>query len=147
MIEIVAVCLSDRKGTVKTPVASGRLVADFGFEGDAHAGSERQVSLLPRESARKMEGKGAEIVPGIFAENLLLEGLPIDAVAVGQVYELSAGPVLEVTRIGKPCHHGCAIRQLVGDCVMPREGFFVRVVKGGDVRPGDHMRLRERTTS
>jgi MOSC domain-containing protein YiiM len=139
MSVIAAVCRSVAVGTVKAPIAAGTLVQDFGLEGDAHAGTERQVSLLCRDSVRKMEGKGADLPPGVFAENLLVEGLRIEDVRVGQEYRLPSGAALEVTRIGKTCHSGCAIKRLVGDCIMPREGFFARVTKGGEVRPGDEL--------
>jgi MOSC domain-containing protein YiiM len=141
---IAAVCRSERTGTVKEPVKAGRLVADFGLEGDAHAGTERQVSLLCRDSVRKLEGRGVDLPPGVFAENLLVDGLRIEQVQVGQAYALPSGALLEVTRIGKTCHSACAIRTLVGDCVMPREGFFARVAKAGEVRPGDSLvKVRE----
>jgi MOSC domain-containing protein YiiM len=139
---IVAVCLSHEKGTSKNPVPSGRLMADFGLEGDAHAGTpSRQVSLLCVESIDKMRAKGVELAPGNFAENLTVEGCAVGDFAPGARIALQQGPLLEVTQIGKECHSGCAIRKLVGDCVMPREGVFARVVKGGDVAPGDTLEV------
>ncbi|MHC5036378.1 MAG: MOSC domain-containing protein [Planctomycetota bacterium] len=137
MGSIVAVCLSAEKGTQKAPVHEGRLVEHWGLEGDAHAGSEREVSFLCESSIRKMAAKGLSVKYGMFAENFVLEGIGIEEVAVGQRYRLPSGAVLEVTRIGKPCHSPCEIFREVGDCIMPREGFFARVVSGGEVKPGD----------
>jgi len=137
---VVAVCLSRRKGEVKKPVASAFLKAGHGIEGDAHAGDwHRQVSLLAEESVDKMRGKGIDLVPGIFAENLLTRGLNLGSLKVGMRLKVGESVVLEVTQIGKECHQGCAIRQQVGDCVMPREGVFARVVIGGEVRNGDEI--------
>jgi len=135
---LVAVCLSEEKGTTKKPVRAGRLLEEFGFEGDAHAGTpRRQVSLLCESSIEQMRAKGAELGPGDFAENLTITGVTIDDLPLGAQITLSSGPVLEVTQIGKECHSDCAIRELIGDCVMPREGVFARVVTGGSVAPGD----------
>jgi MOSC domain-containing protein YiiM len=136
---VVAVCLSDRMGEVKKPVASALLVADHGVVGDAHAGSQRQVSLLAEESVDRMRGRGIDLVPGIFAENLLVRGLDLTGLKVGTRLRVGSSVVLEITQIGKDCHQGCAIRQQVGDCVMPREGVFARVVIGGEVRNGDEI--------
>ena len=139
---IVAVCLSDRKGTGKKPVSAGRLVEDFGLEGDAHAGTPgRQVSLLCLNSIEKMRARGADIGFGDFAENLTVTGCESADFRIGAVLNLQRGPVLEVTQIGKQCHTGCAIREIVGDCVMPREGIFARVVRGGEVRAGDSFEV------
>ncbi len=135
---VVAVCLSTQKGTRKRPVPSGTLVADFGLEGDAHAGTRnRQVSLLCMASIEKMRPKMPELAPGDFAENLTLAWDDWRDLPVGTRLRFQRGPMLEITQIGKECHTGCAIRKLVGDCVMPREGLFARVVEGGEVRPAD----------
>jgi len=134
----VAVSISDRKGVTKHNIPQGRLVADHGLEGDAHAGSGRQVSLLARESIDKMIALGAAVSPGDFAENITTQGIEVMALPVGAVLKIGEEALLEVTQIGKACHSkGCAIRQQVGDCVMPREGIFVKVIKGGAVQPGD----------
>lgn len=141
---VVAVCLSGRKGEAKRPVASALLVADHGLEGDAHAGSGRQVSLLAEESVDRMRGRGVDLVPGIFAENLLTRGFPLGSLKVGTRLRVGESVILEITQIGKECHQGCAIREQVGDCVMPREGVFARVVEGGEVRAGDPMATMDR---
>lgn len=138
---IVAICVSDKKGEVKKPVQSALLVVEHGIQGDAHAGTGRQVSLLAEESVDKMRGKGVNLVPGIFAENLLTSGLDLGRLKVGDRLKVGQSAVLEITQIGKECHQGCAIRQQVGDCVMPREGVFARVVQGGEVKTGAQISL------
>jgi len=138
---IEAVCLSEEQGTPKSPVEEGRLVEDLGLEGDAHAGTPgRQVSLLSRRSMDKMEEIDAE--PGDFAENLTLGGCGIEQFEVGTALHLEGGAVLEVTQIGKECHAGCEIARKTGDCIMPREGIFARVVRGGPVRAGDTVEIQ-----
>jgi MOSC domain-containing protein YiiM len=134
MATVVAICVSEKKGARKRSVGSAVLKADHGLEGDAHAGSGRQVSLLAEESVDKMRGRGVELTPGIFAENLLTRGLDLGRLKVGDRLRVGGSAVLEVTQIGKECHQGCAIRQQVGDCVMPREGVFAKVVEGGRVK-------------
>jgi MOSC domain-containing protein YiiM len=135
---IHAVSVSDRKGVVKKNVPQARLVVERGLEGDAHAeGGIRQVSLLSISSIGKMLAAGAQVSPGDFAENLTVAGLDVMHLPVGARLKVGAEALLEITQIGKACHHGCAIRQLVGDCVMPREGVFARVLTGGLVKPGD----------
>jgi len=135
---IYAVSVSDRKGVVKHNVAQARLVVDHGLEGDAHAeGGIRQVSLLAMASIDKMVAAGAKVKPGDFAENLTVEGLAVMSLPVGTRLKVGDTVELEITQIGKTCHKGCAIRELVGDCVMPREGVFARVLKEGLVKPGD----------
>lgn len=135
---IVAVSVSDRKGVVKHNVDQARLVVEHGLAGDAHAeGGIRQVSLLARESIDKMVAAGAKVKPGDFAENLTVDGLSVMSLPVGTRLRVGAGVELEITQIGKTCHKGCAIRELVGDCVMPKEGVFARVLKEGVVKPGD----------
>jgi len=135
---IYAVSVSDRKGVVKHNVDQARLVVDHGLEGDAHAeGGIRQVSLLAMASIDKMVAAGAKVKPGDFAENLTVEGLAVMDLPVGTRLRVGGEVELEITQIGKTCHKGCAIRELVGDCVMPREGVFARVLKEGLVKPGD----------
>ena len=135
---IVAVSVSDRNGVVKHNVPEARLLLDHGLAGDAHAeGGIRQVSLLARESIDKMRAAGAQVNPGDFAENLTTAGLDVCALPVGTRLKVGAEVELEITQIGKACHQGCAIREQVGDCVMPREGVFARVLQEGLVKPGD----------
>jgi MOSC domain-containing protein YiiM len=140
---IHAVSVSDRKGVVKHNVPQARLLVEQGLEGDAHAeGGIRQVSLLSLASINKMVAAGAKVKPGDFAENLTVEGLEVMSLPVGT--RLKVGAVeLEITQIGKTCHAGCAIRQLVGDCVFPREGIFVRVLTEGVVKPGDVIEVTD----
>jgi len=140
---IIAVCTSDRKGAKKKPVGQGLLEEDYGLIGDAHADSatHRQVSLLDLSSVAKMRAMGLEVGPGDFAENLTTEGLDLVSLPIGSRLVSEGGAVLEVTQIGKECHSGCAIFQQVGTCIMPVEGIFVRVVKGGVVKPGDELRV------
>jgi MOSC domain-containing protein YiiM len=129
---VVAVSISATKGVKKDNVAEARVLANFGLEGDAHAGDwHRQVSLLAVESIDKMRKRGLDLKPGDFAENLTTQGIDIPHLPVGTRLRVGEEVVLEVTQIGKACHHGCAIKQAVGDCVMPREGIFARVVRGG----------------
>jgi MOSC domain-containing protein YiiM len=135
---IHAVSVSDRKGVVKHNVDQARLRVEHGLEGDAHAeGGIRQVSLLAVASIDKMVAAGAKVRPGDFAENLTVEGLSVMDLPVGTRLKVGADVELEITQIGKTCHKGCAIRELVGDCVMPREGVFARVLQEGVVKPGD----------
>lgn len=139
---VVEVCLSERKGISKRAVGRGRLVEEVGLEGDAHAGTPgRQVSLLCVSSMRKLRTRDFEPAPGDLAENLTIDGLESGDFEVGALMRLGRGPMLEVTQIGKQCHAGCAIRDLVGDCVMPREGIFARVVRGGEVAAGDTLEV------
>ena len=141
MAKIEAICISEARGTRKHPVESAWLVPDWGIQGDAHAGHwHRQVSLLAVESVDKMRGKGIELAPGDFAENLLVSGLALKQLPVGTV--LAAGEArLRVTQIGKECHNDCEIRRLVGSCVMPTDGIFAEVIRGGEIRPGDEIHL------
>ena len=139
--QIIAVCLSTSKGERKTPVAAVELREEHGIVGDAHAGSwHRQVSLLAKESIDKMRALGLDVTAGDFAENLTTEGVDLLALPIGT--RLSVGEAeLEVTQIGKECHTRCAIYHQAGDCVMPKEGIFARVLRGGTVRPGDAVSL------
>ncbi len=141
MGRIEAVCISREKGTVKHSTDSGILVKDFGLEGDAHAGSERQVSLLSAEKVeafkQAMEGK-VDISPGVFGENLLVSGYDLALMSVGTRLR-SGEAILEITQIGKQCHTGCEISKIAGKCIMPREGVFAMVLKGGEIRPQDEI--------
>ena len=137
MASVVAVCISEQKGTQKHEVPEIQLKIDHGIVGDAHAGNwHRQVSLLAQESVETMKAVFPDIPVGAFAENILTEGLTLFTLPVGT--RLRVGEVLlEVTQIGKECHAHCAIRQQVGDCVMPREGIFTIVLEEGTIRAGD----------
>jgi len=134
-----AICISEKRGVQKTCVPAARLVADWGIEGDAHAGSwHRQVSLLSYDRVEEFRARGAEVAEGDFGENLLVEGIDFRSLPVGT--RLSCGDaLLEITQVGKECHNRCAIYHAVGDCIMPREGVFARVLQGGDIKPGDEM--------
>lgn len=145
---VVAVCVSAKKGIRKRAVPQARLVQDFGLEGDAHAGPwHRQVSLLALESIEKMRAKGLSVHPGSFAENITTSGLDLPSFAIGQRIRIGDEVVLEVTQIGKECHNRCAIYFLAGDCVMPSEGIFARVLRGGDVKPGAPVSLAVQRSS
>lgn len=142
MGRIVAVCTSPKKGMRKKNVGEGKLVEEHGLEGDAHTGSwHRQVSLLAMESIQKMKDMGLNVGPGDFAENLTTEGIDLVSLPVGTRLKIGPESLVEVTQIGKECHNRCAIYYQAGDCVMPREGIFVRVLKGGQVRVGDHVEV------
>jgi MOSC domain-containing protein YiiM len=135
--KIVAVCISAGKGERKTPVAAVELREEHGIVGDGHAGPwHRQVSLLAQESIDKMRALGLDVTTGDFAENLTTVGLNLPALPLGTRLSIG-GAELEVTQIGKECHTRCAIFYQAGDCVMPKEGIFARVLRGGTVRPGD----------
>lgn len=140
--EILAVCLSKNKGERKVDVGSCRLVENFGLEGDGHGGDwHRQVSLLAQESIDKMRAAGLDVGPGDFAENLTTRGINLCGLPIGSVLRLQSGAELEVTQIGKECHTRCSIYYQAGDCVMPKEGIFARVLKGGPVSSGDSIEL------
>jgi len=120
-------------------VPAARLVADWGIEGDAHAGNwHRQVSLLSFERVEEFRARGAEIAEGAFGENLLVEGVDLRSLPVGTRLRCG-GALLEITQVGKECHDRCAIYHAMGDCIMPREGVFARVLEGGDIRTGDEV--------
>ncbi len=138
MAKIVAVNTSEKKGVVKKTVDQATIKEGYGLENDAHGGDwHRQVSLLGIESYRHMKRLATvELCPGIFAENITTEGIELHKIPIGAKLRLGEA-ILEITQIGKACHHGCEIFKKVGDCVMPREGVFARVVKGGLVKPGD----------
>lgn len=140
--KILAVCRSEKKGTVKREIGEGLLIENFGLKGDAHAGKwHRQISLLGVESINKMRGKGFIIQYGDFAENLTVEGIVLHQLPLGTKLKIGDNILLEVTQIGKECHQGCEIRKKIGDCVMPREGIFARVLKGGLVKAEDSIEV------
>ncbi len=139
---IIAVSISEQRGTKKRNVLEATLEPDLGILGDAHAAPGiRQVSLLAVESIRKMQDRGVNVGPGDFAENITTEGLELFSLPLGARMRLGASVLGEVTQIGKECHNRCAIFEQVGDCVMPREGIFIRVLQGGALRPGDEVEI------
>lgn len=140
---VFKISISDTKGAKKRNIPRAELRQDFGIVGDAHAGSDRQVSLLPLESFTKVEVKGLAVSPGEFAENFTTLGLDFSQVIPGQRIIIGEQVELEITQVGKRCHHGCYIRAIVGDCIMPREGVFARVVRGGTVQEGDMIQWKQ----
>ena len=139
---VKAVCISEQKGTQKVPVDEVILVEDFGIEGDAHAGKwHRQVSLLGFEKIEEFKARGVAVDDGAFGENLIVEGFDLRTLPLGTKFRVGNGALLELTQIGKECHDKCAIYAVVGDCIMPREGVFTRVLTGGTVRPGDPIEI------
>jgi len=140
MARVVAVNISERKGVPKKTIEVGELIENFGLKGDAHAGNwHRQVSLLGQESIDKMKALGIKgLCTGKFAENLTTEGIELYSLKVGTRLKIGDA-LLEVTQIGKECYQKCAIYHQVGECVMPKEGIFARVIKGGTVKAGDSI--------
>lgn len=141
MGKIMAVCISEKRGTQKKNIEKVRLIENFGLEGDAHGGNwHRQVSLLSYEKVRAFEEKGISVEDGAFGENLLVEGFDFKTLPVGTRFRCGEA-LLEMTQIGKECHSHCEIYQAVGDCIMPREGVFARVLYGGEIQIGDEMEI------
>ena len=139
---VTAVSISRKKGQKKTNIPAGNLIENHGLESDAHSGDwHRQVSLLAVESIAKIKEKGLDVASGDFAENITTEGIRLWELPVGTRLRAGDQSLLEVTQIGKECHARCAIFHQVGDCVMPREGIFARVLRGGEIRPGDLIRV------
>ena len=141
---VLAVNISESKGVIKTPIEVGVFKEDHGLVGDAHAGNwHRQVSLLGDESIDKIRAMGVEgLCTGKFAENITTKDIVLYELPVGTKLKIG-NTIQEVTQIGKKCHTGCAIKAQVGDCVMPREGIFTKILKGGEVRPGDKIEVIE----
>ena len=141
MGKIMAVCISEKRGTQKKNIEKVRLIENFGLEGDAHGGNwHRQVCLLSYEKVRVFEEKGISVEDGAFGENLLVEGFDFKTLPVGTRFRCGDA-LLEMTQIGKECHSHCEIYQAVGDCIMPREGVFARVLHGGMIQIGDEMEI------
>jgi len=142
MGKVLAVCTSPEKGTAKRNVGRGEFVVNHGIKGDAHAGPwHRQVSLLSHQKIEDFRAKGAEVEDGAFGENLVVEGIDFRSLPVGTILECN-DVLLEMTQIGKECHSHCAIYKVMGDCIMPREGVFARVVRGGFIGVGDEMKIQ-----
>ena len=146
MAEVIAVCISERKGIRKHEIPSIRVQCGHGIVGDAHAGNwHRQISLLAEESVDKMRALGLTLQPGDFAENILTRGLELKSLPIGT--RLRVGEtLLEVTQIGKKCHNDCEIKKLTGSCVMPTEGIFAIVRREGRIYPGDTITVKENRT-
>ncbi len=142
MAKILAVCRSRKKGIKKEAIAEGIFKKEHGLIDDAHAdgGTHRQVSLLAVESIDKMRGRGLDLGYGDFAENLTTEGIDLVSLPVGTRVSIGKDVIMEITQIGKECHTACAIRRQVGKCIMPEEGVFARVIRGGTVRAEDEIR-------
>ncbi|NOX87937.1 MAG: MOSC domain-containing protein [Calditrichaeota bacterium] len=135
---IEAICISPKKGIVKKEIPAANFIENYGIEGDAHAGDwHRQVSLLPAESIDRVKEKIPALTSGAFAENVIVRGVNFSGIKVGDRFKIGDSILLEVTQIGKECHTACAIKRLTGDCIMPREGVFARVLRGGKANAGD----------
>ena len=143
MGKVMAICISEKKGTQKRNVHEALFIEDFGLENDAHAGKwHRQVSLLSYEKIQDFKKKGAPVEDGAFGENLIVSGIDFKNLPVGTRFQ-SGDVVMEMTQIGKECHSGCEIYKIMGDCIMPREGVFAKVLCGGRIREGDELTVLE----
>lgn len=143
MGRLIAICISEKKGTRKAQVSQAVLKENWGIEGDAHAGNwHRQVSLLGLEKIEEFKARGATVDYGAFGENLIVEGFDLKSIPLGTRFEIGEA-ILEITQIGKKCHNHCAIYKAVGDCIMPREGVFTKVIKGGEIYPEDEIKRQE----
>ena len=144
MGKVIAVCVSKQKGTQKVNVGSARFVEDWGIEGDAHAGKwHRQISLLSHDRVEEFRARGAVVEDGAFGENLVVEGFDFKALPIGTRFRCGE-VILEMTQVGKECHAHCQIYKVMGDCIMPREGVFARVIHGGTVSVGDELTFCEK---
>lgn len=142
MGEIKGICISERRGTQKHEIPEVNLVEGWGLEGDAHGGNwHRQVSLLSYDKIQEFRKRGADIDFGAFGENIIVEGIDFSSLPVGSRF-LVGDVQLELTQIGKECHSHCQIYQTMGDCIMPREGVFAEVIRGGLIRKGDQMEVQ-----
>ena len=143
MGRVIAVCISEKKGTQKKNVGSAQFIEDWGIQGDAHAGKwHRQVSLLSAEKINDFRARGAVVDDGAFGENLVVEGYDFKTLPIGTKFKCN-DVVLELTQIGKECHSHCAIYKAMGECIMPHEGVFTRVLHGGTISVGDQLTILE----
>ena len=134
------ICISKKRGTAKYPVESARIVPDWGIEEDAHGGKwHRQISLLALEKIEAFREQGADVDFGAFGENLIIEGFDLRNVPVDSEIRIGDTVRLKVTQIGKECHSGCAIFKKMGECIMPKQGVFTKVLHGGVIHPGDEL--------
>ncbi len=141
MAKIIGICISEKKGTQKSEVPSARLIEDFGIENDAHAGKwHRQVSLLSYDKIEEFRKKGANVDFGAFGENIIIDEFDFRNMPVGTRFQIGDA-LLELSQIGKECHSHCAIYHAVGDCIMPREGVFTEVIRGGEIKVGDEVKM------
>ncbi|SEJ28454.1 MOSC domain-containing protein [Propionispira arboris] len=141
MGQVVAVCISEIKGVQKRNVHTANFIEDYGIEKDAHAGKwHRQVSLLSFDKIEDFKAKGAEIKDGDFGENLVVTGIDFRNCSIGTRFRCNE-VILELTQIGKECHNGCEIFKIMGDCIMPREGVFTKVLHGGTITEGDDLEI------
>lgn len=142
MGNVLAVCISEKRGIQKKNVGSAVFKENWGIEKDAHAGDwHRQVSLLSYEKIEAFRARGAEVDDGAFGENLVVSGIDFPTLPIGTIFECG-DVVLELTQIGKKCHSGCEIFKKMGECIMPKQGVFTRVIKGGTISVGDTMKVR-----
>ena len=144
MATIEAICISKKKGMVKKPVELANFQTGFGIEGDAHGGKwHRQVSLLAGESIDTVKEKLPSLKDGAFAENIITRGLGLSSVSVGDTLQIGKDIILEITQIGKKCHNdGCVIKKATGDCIMPKEGIFAKVIQGGEAKAGEMIVIK-----
>ena len=142
--EVIAVCISKKKGVKKKNIGKGYFQENLGLTGDAHADPQthRQVSLLALESINKMKDLGLKLTPGDFAENITVKGLNLASLPIGTLLSIGDDALLEISQIGKDCHRGCAILKQTGKCIMPQEGVFARVIKSGEIKTGDKIKLK-----
>ncbi|MBI2851324.1 MAG: MOSC domain-containing protein [Chloroflexi bacterium] len=142
MAKILAVCWSEHKRTSKKDIKEGVFIENYGLTDDAHASGEwhRQVSLMATESIKKMRDLGIDVGPGSFGENLTTEGIDLVSLPVGSEVKVGPEVVLEISQIGKVCHTKCSIYYKVGQCIMPEEGIFAKVIRGGTVKAGDEIK-------
>ncbi len=146
MGQIIAICTSEKKGTQKYEIPTATFRVDHGMEGDAHAGNwHRQVSLLSHEKVVEFRARGVEVDSGAFGENLVISGFDFKSLAIGTKFKCN-DVILELTQIGKECHAHCAIFHAVGDCIMPREGVFTKVLHPGTISVGDEFVILEEGT-
>lgn len=139
MGKVIAVCISEKKGTQKVNINEAKFIENYGIENDAHAGNwHRQVSLISKEKIDAFKARGAEVLDGAFGENLIVDGFDFKNLPIGTVFQCN-DVILEMTQIGKECHSHCEIYKKVGDCIMPREGVFAVVKQGGTISVGDEM--------
>lgn len=142
MGKILGICISEKRGTQKHCVECANIVAGWGIEDDAHGGNwHRQVSMLSYEKIEEFRNRGAKVEFGAFGENLIVEGYDLRTLPLGTRFKAGSTAVLELTQVGKECHSHCQIYKVMGDCIMPREGVFTRVIEGGEINVGDEINI------